>query len=56
LHVREIYPDLETVITGNAASNDPMLAINKKMGFKEHRPGNEYQITLEKLRAGPDGD
>ena len=56
LHVRKIYPDLKTVITGNAASNDPMLAINKKMGFKEHRPGNEYQITMEKLRTGPAGD
>jgi GNAT superfamily N-acetyltransferase len=53
LHVSKIYPDLKTVITGNAASNDPMLAINKKMGFREHRPGNEYQITLEKLKAGP---
>jgi RimJ/RimL family protein N-acetyltransferase len=50
LHVREIYPDLKTVSTGNAASNAPMLAINKKMGFKEHRKGNEYQISLEKLR------
>jgi GNAT superfamily N-acetyltransferase len=50
LHVREIYPGLETVITGNAASNGPMLAINKKMGFKEHRPGNEYQMTVEKVR------
>lgn len=50
LHVREIYPDLKTVITGNAASNDPMLGINKKMGFKEHRAGNEYQISLDKLR------
>ena len=51
LHVRDIDPDLQTVITGNATSNGPMLAINKKMGFKEHRAGNEYQITLEKLRA-----
>lgn len=49
LHVREIYPGLQTVITGNASSNGPMLAINKMMGFKEHRAGNEYQITLEKL-------
>jgi hypothetical protein len=52
LHVRDIYPGLQTVITGNASSNGPMLAINKKMGFKEHRPGNEYQITLEKLKEG----
>jgi GNAT superfamily N-acetyltransferase len=53
LHVREIYPQLRTVATGNASSNVPMLAINKKMGFKEHRAGNEYQISLDKLRAVP---
>ena len=50
LHVRDIYPELRTVATGNASSNGPMLAINTKMGFKEHRPGNEYQITLKRLR------
>ena len=50
LHVRDIYPHLQTVITGNASSNGPMLAINKVMGFKQHRAGNEYQITVEKLR------
>jgi GNAT superfamily N-acetyltransferase len=50
LHVREIYPGLQTVITGNASSNGPMLAINKAMGFKQHRAGNEYQISLKKLR------
>ena len=50
LHVRDIYPDLQTVITGNASSNGPMLAINKAMGFKQHRAGNEYQINVEKLR------
>jgi RimJ/RimL family protein N-acetyltransferase len=36
LHVHEIYPELQTVITGNASSNEPMLAINTKMGFKDH--------------------
>jgi hypothetical protein len=50
LHVGEIYPELRTVATGNASSNGPMLAINTKMGFREHRAGNEYQITLDKLR------
>jgi GNAT superfamily N-acetyltransferase len=53
LHVREIYTDLKTVATGNASSNVPTLAINTKMGFKEHRPGNEYQITLDRLRETP---
>jgi GNAT superfamily N-acetyltransferase len=50
LHVRDIYPGLQTVITGNASSNGPMLAINKAMGFKQHRAGNEYQISVNKLR------
>jgi GNAT superfamily N-acetyltransferase len=55
LHVREIYPDVQTIITGNASSNAPMLAINKKMGFKEHRAGNEYQITVNRLREASKG-
>ena len=51
LHIREIYPHLEWVVTENAGSNAPMLAINKAMGFKEYRAGTEYQITRDKLPA-----
>jgi GNAT superfamily N-acetyltransferase len=51
LHVREIYPNLEWVVTENAGSNAPMLAINKAMGFKQYRAGTEYQITRDKLTA-----
>jgi hypothetical protein len=50
-HVRELYPDLRWVITGNAASNAPMLAINKRLGFKEYRAGAEYQISRGRLAA-----
>jgi GNAT superfamily N-acetyltransferase len=50
-HLRELYPDLRWVITGNAASNAPMLAINKRLGFKEYRAGAEYQISRDKLAA-----
>jgi GNAT superfamily N-acetyltransferase len=49
LHVLEIYPDLEWVVTENAGSNAPMLAINTQMGFKRYRAGTEYQITRERL-------
>jgi mycothiol synthase len=49
LHVREIYPNLEWVVTENAGSNGPMLAINTKMGFKQYRAGTEYQIARDKL-------
>jgi GNAT superfamily N-acetyltransferase len=50
-HLRELYPDLRWVITGNAASNAPMLAINKRLGFKEYRAGAEYQISRDQLAA-----
>jgi GNAT superfamily N-acetyltransferase len=49
LHVLEIYSDLESVITDNAGSNAPMLAINKQMGFKQFRAGTEYQISRDQL-------
>ncbi len=49
LHLLELYPGVETVVTGNAGSNVPMLAINTKMGFKAYRQGAEYQITRDRL-------
>ena len=57
LHLREIYPDAEWVVTDNAHSNDPMLKINRTLGFKPYRTGVEYQITREgvetRLRSVP---
>jgi GNAT superfamily N-acetyltransferase len=51
LHMLEIYPGLEWVVTQNAGSNAPMLAINTRMGFKTYRAGTEYQITRDRLAA-----
>src|SRR5438477_276233 len=51
LHVRELYPDAEWVVTGNAHSNAPMLKINRTMGFKAYRTGVEYQMTRDELGA-----
>lgn len=51
LHLRELYPQAETVATGNAGSNAPMLKINRALGFKPYRNANEYQITREKIEA-----
>ena len=45
------YPDTRWVMTGNAKSNDPMLAINYKLGFRLHRENVTYQISKEKLEA-----
>ena len=50
LHVREIYPDAEWVVTDNAHSNDPMLKINRTLGFKPYRTGVEYQMSRDELK------
>lgn len=51
LHLREIYPDLEWVVTENAQSNGPMLKINRTMGFKAYRTQVEYQMTRAELES-----
>jgi GNAT superfamily N-acetyltransferase len=50
-HIRRLYPEARWVVTGNAHSNDPMLAINTRLGFKEHRAGRTYQMTRDELAA-----
>ena len=50
-HLRKLYPEAQWVATENAGSNGPMLAINKKLGFKQYRAGTEYQISRDDLVA-----
>jgi len=50
-HLRVLYPAAQWVATENAGSNAPMLAINKKLGFKQYRAGTEYQISRDNLAA-----
>lgn len=50
-HIRELYPDAESVVTGNAHSNAPMLKINRALGFKPYRTSIDYQMTREELGA-----
>ncbi|MGH7763472.1 MAG: GNAT family N-acetyltransferase [Candidatus Dormibacteraceae bacterium] len=49
LRLRELHPDFRWLSTGNAGSNAPMLAINKKLGFKQYRAGADYQMTRDQL-------
>jgi GNAT superfamily N-acetyltransferase len=49
LRIREEYPDIKTVVTQNATSNAPMLAINERLGFKLHREHYSFQIETEKV-------
>jgi GNAT superfamily N-acetyltransferase len=49
LKVRELLPEVERVSTGNAYSNDPMLGINNKLGFKETRAYLNWQGKVAEL-------
>ena len=51
LHLRELYPDAEFVVTGNAHTNAPMLKINSALGFEPYRTAVDYQITRDELGA-----
>jgi GNAT superfamily N-acetyltransferase len=48
-HLHKVYPQAQFVVTENAGSNAPMLAINKKLGFKQYRVETEYQVGRDRL-------
>ena len=52
LHVRENLPELTRLRTGNAESNDPMLAINVAMGYRLAHESAAWQANVSTLRAG----
>ena len=47
--IKEEYPKVQTIITGNATTNEPMLAINKRLGFKEYKSGTAYKFQVDEL-------
>ncbi|MFQ5837150.1 MAG: GNAT family N-acetyltransferase [Thermoplasmata archaeon] len=51
LRVREEFPQVKVVVTGNATSNAAMLSINERLGFKPHKEGVLAQVTLRSLEA-----
>ncbi len=49
LKIREKFPDIKTISTGNATSNAPMIAINERLGFILHHETYNMQVETKKL-------
>ncbi|MDD2805834.1 MAG: GNAT family N-acetyltransferase [Elusimicrobiales bacterium] len=47
LHIRREYPGVKYIVTGNADSNAPMMAINTALGFKKHLPVLLYTLKIK---------
>ena len=47
--IKERFPNIDYIATGNAMSNEPMLLINRAMGFKEVKRYETYKFNLEDL-------
>ncbi len=49
LRVRKELPQVKVVSTGNAASNEAMLSVNRRLGFEIHREIVAAQMKLKAL-------
>lgn len=50
LKIRDEFPEVEVVSTSTATSNEPMLAINERMGFQLIRESYAYQVDVQKVK------
>lgn len=47
LRVREDFPDVAVVVTGNASSNAAMLSINERLGFRLHKEAWVVELSRD---------
>lgn len=50
LRARSEFPTVTTIVTQNASSNEPMLDINTRLGFKLYREVYQFQLDIQKLK------
>lgn len=48
-YIKEKFPKVKVVATGFAVTNAPMIAINKKLGFKNSNSWITYKFQIEEL-------
>jgi GNAT superfamily N-acetyltransferase len=51
LRIREEFPEARFIATGNATSNEAMLSINERLGFRTHKEPILAQASLDPLEA-----
>lgn len=51
LRIRDEFPEAKFIGTGNASSNEAMLSINERLGFRTHREPILAQVSLDALDA-----
>lgn len=51
LRVREVFPDVRIVTTGNASSNAAMLSINERLGFRLHKESWIAEFSLKTVEG-----
>ena len=49
LRARDLFPEGNRIVTGNAEENRPMLAVNEAMGFTPTRYNGEWQKVVAPL-------
>jgi GNAT superfamily N-acetyltransferase len=49
VYLKEVYPDMKDIRTGNATVNAPMLSINRRMGFKTIQDDITFKIGVDDL-------
>jgi GNAT superfamily N-acetyltransferase len=49
IYIKENYPKVKFIATGNATTNAPMLSINHRMGFKLYKESLMGQIEIQKI-------
>ncbi|MFW9921972.1 MAG: hypothetical protein ACFFDW_01655 [Candidatus Thorarchaeota archaeon] len=49
LKIKNDFPEVKYISTGNANANAPMLSINNRLGFKVHKEQFNAQVSIEKV-------